>query len=203
MAILIPILPFAVIGELPGQAWLEAQSPDGLMFGATGALLLCGDAFLPIPSSIIGGLLGMQLGFGSGFVWTFVGLTTGNLIAYAVGRLTPQKWSEELGDIPASSAVFLSRPVPVFAEALAFAAGATRMPLRDFVFACLAGNSVYAAVMAGSGSTLVPESMVGAGLILPMAVPVIAWAAWRRFAWGASARNSDAAVTSSGRDLGE
>jgi uncharacterized membrane protein YdjX (TVP38/TMEM64 family) len=180
VAVLIPIVPFAVIGELPGETWLEAKSGDALLFGATGALLLCGDVLLPIPSSIIGGMLGMQLGFVAGLLWTFLGLTVGSVVAYLLGRLIPEKWSGELEQAPAVSAVFLSRPVPVFAEAMAFAAGATRMGFTAFLASCAMGNFIYAAVMAGSGSTLVPTAMVGPGLFLPMAVPVVTWWLWRR-----------------------
>jgi hypothetical protein len=39
-AVLVPLLPFAVIGELPGERWLQTAEDDALRFGATGAGLL-------------------------------------------------------------------------------------------------------------------------------------------------------------------
>jgi hypothetical protein len=46
---LVPLVPFAVLGELPGERWLSAQGGDALRFGATGAALLALDVLLPIP----------------------------------------------------------------------------------------------------------------------------------------------------------
>ena len=33
VALLIPVLPFAVIGELPGERWLSARDGDAFLFG--------------------------------------------------------------------------------------------------------------------------------------------------------------------------
>ena len=52
LAILIPIVPFALIGELPGERWLSATDEDALLFAITGGGLLAADVLLPIPSSI-------------------------------------------------------------------------------------------------------------------------------------------------------
>ena len=73
LAALVPLVPFAVVGELPGERWLVASSGDALRFGATGALLLAADVLLPIPSSVIGALLGGRLGFAGGFAFGFLG----------------------------------------------------------------------------------------------------------------------------------
>ena len=37
-AILIPVVPFIVIGELPGEKWLSAVGDNNLLFGITGAV---------------------------------------------------------------------------------------------------------------------------------------------------------------------
>ena len=41
--LVIPILPFAVIGELSGEQWLSRTDDNGLLFGLTGGALLAGD----------------------------------------------------------------------------------------------------------------------------------------------------------------
>ncbi len=179
-ALLVPIVPFVVIGELPGERWLQARDDDSLKFGLTGAGLLCLDVLLPIPSSIIGSLLGGRLGLGAGFAFAFVGLCIGNLVGYGLGRLLPARWATELPQAPALSVVFLSRPVPVLAEAAAIAAGAERAPVAPFMLAAALGNAFYAGAMAANGAALMPEGLAGPGLALPMAVPVVAWLLWRR-----------------------
>ncbi|MDV3243344.1 MAG: hypothetical protein LOY00_16495, partial [Methylocaldum sp.] len=55
-ALAIPIIPFLVIGELPGERWPSATADNALRFGFLGGVLLAGDALLPIPSSVIGTL---------------------------------------------------------------------------------------------------------------------------------------------------
>jgi hypothetical protein len=53
------------------------------------------------------------------------------------------------------------------------------MRWSPFVAASVAANGVLAGVLAGNGAALLPDAMVGPGLILPMALPVIAWLAWQ------------------------
>lgn len=182
-AVLVPIVPFAIIGELPGQRWLEAQGDDALSIGAAGAALLAMDVLLPVPSSILGALLGGRLGFVLGALWAGLGLMAGSALGYAVGRLWPARFADGMRELteqaPALFVIALSRPVPVLAEAISIAAGVTRVPPPRFALASLIGNAAYAAAMAGNGAMLLPEGLAGPGLVLPMLVPVVAWAIWR------------------------
>lgn len=180
IVLLIPIVPFALIGELPGERWLMANDENALLFGLTGTALLTLDVLLPIPSSILGTLMAARLGFGAGFFCVWTGLMLGNLIGYTTGRLLLYRLATQLPETPTQFALFLSRPVPVFAEAVTFAAGAGKMKISDFCIVCAAGNAIYAVVLAGNGAHFIPEAMVGPGLILPMSLPVITWWLWRR-----------------------
>ncbi|MGD8861862.1 MAG: hypothetical protein PVI30_17765 [Myxococcales bacterium] len=179
VAVLVPIVPFAIIGELPGERWLQASGDSALRFGLTGAALLSIDVLLPIPSSIVGSLLGGRLGFAAGFAWGFAGLCLGNLIGYGLGRLLPERFTTDLPEAPALSVIFLSRPVPVLAEAAALAAGAERTPLLHFLTAAALGNACYAGAMAANGAALMPGGLAGPGIVLPMLVPVGGWLVWR------------------------
>jgi len=200
VAALVPLVPFALIGELPGERWLHAAGASALTFGAAGAGLLALDVLLPIPSSVIGALLGGRLGFGAGFACAFVGLCVGHAVGYGLGRLVPPKWAApgseregdpavrpprrtgQLEDAPTLVVVFLSRPVPVLAEAVAITAGATRMRSSHFLASAALGNAVYAGALAANGAALMPRGLAGPGLILPMSLPVIAYALWRALA---------------------
>lgn len=180
LAAALPLVPFLLIGELPGERWLAAAGEQGVWFGASGAALLALDVLLPIPSSILGAMLGGRLGFAVGFVWAFTGLCVGQLLGYGLGRLLPNRWASELPAAPSVALVFLSRPVPVLAEAVAVASGVERVPLPRFLAAGAAGNALYAAAMAGNGAALLPEGLAGPGLIGPMLLPVVAYWVWYR-----------------------
>lgn len=180
LAAALPLVPFLLIGELPGERWLAAAGEQSVWFGASGAALLALDVLLPIPSSILGAMLGGRLGFAVGFAWAFTGLCVGQLLGYGLGRLLPNRWASELPAAPSVALVFLSRPVPVLAEAVAVASGVERVPLPRFLAAGAAGNALYAAAMAGNGAALLPEGLAGPGLIGPMLLPVVAYWAWYR-----------------------
>jgi uncharacterized membrane protein YdjX (TVP38/TMEM64 family) len=181
LAILIPIIPFLFIGELPGERWLSATDENAFLFGVAGMGLLASDVLLPIPSSIIGTMLGARVGFLSGWIWCWSGLVLGNGIGYLTGRLLLSRFAPDLPRIPTLWLLFISRPVPVLAEAMTFTAGAERMPLANFLLVSIAGNGIYSLALAGNGAALLPEALAGPGLILPMLLPLIAWLLWRWF----------------------
>jgi len=179
VALLVPIVPFAIIGELPGEQWLSARDDDALVFAVTGSAILLLDIALPLPSSIVGTLLGARLGFWTGFVATWLGLTAGHCLGYWLARLALQRVDAALSEVPTLLVVFLSRPVPILAEATALAAGAAAIPFSHFFVACAAGNVIYAGVLAGNGAALLPDALLGPGLFIPMLLPAIAWLIWQ------------------------
>jgi len=179
IALVIPVIPFLAIGELPGERWLSNTDDNASMFALTGAGLLAIDVLLPIPSSIIGTMLAARLGFFPGWLWAFLGMTIGNLVGYGAGRLLLARFGTRMPTAPTLVALFITRPVPVLAEAMAFTAGAERVPMLPFMMVCAAGNAVYASVLALDGAALLQEDITGPGLVLPMVLPVAAWLLWR------------------------
>lgn len=186
ITLLIPIIPFAIVGELPGEQWLSATDNNALLFGLTGSVLLAADVLLPIPSSIVGTLLGARLGFIPGWACAWLGLAIGNLAGYVTGRIFLARLAPNLPQTPTTLVLFVSRPVPVLAEAVTFAAGAGQMPLRPFFGISAAGSGLYALALAGNGAALLPDALLGPGLVIPMALPVGGWLVWR---WLARRRN--------------
>jgi uncharacterized membrane protein YdjX (TVP38/TMEM64 family) len=178
-ALCIPLAPFFIIGELPGERWLSATDDAAGVFALAGAGLLAVDALLPVPSSIVGTMLGARLGFLPGFAAAFVGIMSGQVAAYAVSRRALRRRPQALPTAPTLAVLFLSRPVPVLAEAVAIAAGAARMSWAQFLLACGAGNLVYALALALNGAALIPGEPLGPGLVLPMLLPAAAWLVWR------------------------
>ena len=179
LALLIPIIPFVIIGELPGQRWLSATDENAFLFGITGMGLLALDVLLPIPSSIIGTMLGARLGFLPGLLGCWCGLVLGNGIGYLTGRLLLARFAPKIQHTPTPWLLFITRPVPVLAEALTFTAGAEKMKLSTFLQVSVIGNGVYSLALAGNGAALLPDALAGPGLVLPMLLPVGAWLIWR------------------------
>lgn len=179
-ALCVPLLPFIVVGELPGERWLSMNDGHAWQFAAVGAALLAADVVLPLPSSLVGTMLGARLGLAAGFAAAFAGLMAGQLAAFALARRVGAGRSAELPQAPALAVLFLSRPVPVLAEAVVIAAGAARLDWPRFLLGCTAGNAVYAAALALNGSQLVPGAPIGPGLLLPMLLPPAAWLVWRK-----------------------
>lgn len=179
MALLMPIVPFVVIGELPGERWLSATDASELLFALTGGGLLVLDVVLPVPSSIVITLLGSRLGFFEGWLSAWLGLTAGNLLGYGIGRLWPHKMAPEVPEQPTLIVLILSRPVPILAEAMAIAAGAARTHLLHMVTACAAGNAIYTGILAANGAALLADDLTGPGIFLPLLVPVVGWSIWR------------------------
>jgi uncharacterized membrane protein YdjX (TVP38/TMEM64 family) len=180
VAIAIPIVPFLVVGELPGERWLSRADDNALLFAITGSGLLTLDIALPVPSSLVGTALGARLGFWAGSLCCWLGLTAGNLLGYGFGHLYPRRLAASLPPEPMGALVFLSRPVPVIAEAVALTAGATRMPLTSFALSCALGNGIYALALCANASFWLAAGWRGPALIFPMLLPVLAWFAWRR-----------------------
>jgi membrane protein YqaA with SNARE-associated domain len=175
----VPIVPFVAIGELPGDRWLSGTDHNAFTFALLGSGLLVADVLLPVPSSVLGALLGARLGFALGFAATFAGLVLGHVLGYGVGRLALTRVGAELPVSPTLLAVFASRPVPVLAEAMTLTAGAARTPFLPFVGAVLAGDALYAAALAAIGAEWLPRTFVGIGLAVSVALPAVAWLAWR------------------------
>ena len=179
LALLVPIVPFAIIGELPGEEWLSANDDDALMFAITGSAILLIDIGMPVPSSIIGSLLGARLGFWAGFAASWIGLTAGHCLGFVLARFALKRIDAAFSEAPTLLVVFISRPVPVLAEAAAITAGAGAISFVPFFAACAAGNVLYAGVLAANGAALLPGSLFGPGLFIPMLLPVVAWLIWQ------------------------
>lgn len=177
--LIVPILPWLIVGELPGDQWLSTTDDNALLFGLTGAAVLASDVLLPVPSSIVGTLLGSRLGFWPGWAWGWVGLSAGSAVGYGLGRAALARLAEGLPQTPTLLVLVMTRPVPLLAEAVTFAAGAGRMRLVPFLLASGISNAVYTGALAANGAALLPTGAVGLGLVLPLSLPAVAWLVWK------------------------
>jgi uncharacterized membrane protein YdjX (TVP38/TMEM64 family) len=175
ISMLIVLLPFIVIGELPGERWLSRTDDNALLFSLTGSALLVLDIALPVPSSLVITAMGARLGFLPATLWGWLGLMLGNMLGYALGHLYPRRFTTHLPLAPTAAVLFLSRPVPVLAELGTMTAGATRVPLLPFLVSCGLGNAIFVAVLSANAALVLPGDWTGPGLVFPMLLPALAW----------------------------
>jgi uncharacterized membrane protein YdjX (TVP38/TMEM64 family) len=144
-----------------------ALAGGGVWPGILGVSLLIADAVLPVPSSLVmislGALYGAVLGGGLAFAGRFgmavAGLALGRagapLVAKLIGR-SREAHADDLVRRWGAFSIIVSRPVPLLAEAVVFAAGAARLPWRVALPAALVGSLpeaiVYGAVGAAATS---------------------------------------------------
>jgi len=143
---------------------LLQDSTGGLPVAVAVVLLLASDLFIPVPSSFVATASGLLLGLVPGIAATWVGLQSGALAGYAVGRLARRRVAARiLGEAELQRAtgayarwgglsLIAARAVPVLAEGSVVIAGVARMPLLRF--SCLVGTSnvAIAAIYAGVGA---------------------------------------------------
>jgi uncharacterized membrane protein YdjX (TVP38/TMEM64 family) len=178
LALLVPIAPFVVLGELPGKEWVENAAVGAV--GPVGALVLASDVFLPIPSTIVGSYLGYQLGIWMGFLWGWLGLCVGNFIGWAFGRTSLSWLGTHFEAAPSSLLLLATRPLPILAEATLIAVGAAGVPLRKVVLPILLGNAVFAFGLSVSGAALSGPGLSVEWLAIPLGLPLVGLLVARR-----------------------
>lgn len=161
--VLVPFLLFEESVARLSETLLQG-SAGRLSVGAAVVLLLASDLFLPVPSSLVATASGLLLGLVPGMAATWVGMQSGALAGYGVGRLAGRRFAARtVGEAELRRAtraharwggLFLiaSRAVPVLAEGSVVIAGVASMPLLRF-FVCVGlSNLAIAAVYAGVGA---------------------------------------------------
>jgi uncharacterized membrane protein YdjX (TVP38/TMEM64 family) len=161
-----------------------APAVAGLVVG-----LLALDTVLPVPSSVLATIAGRRFGFVGGAAAICAGLCLGNALGYLLGRLAGAPLVERVvgGDQlarararvttrPGTTALLVSRPVPVLSEAAVVLAGAARAPVARMALVCGPANVGLAAVYAGLGSGAHGVWTVPLGVAGAVGVPALALA---------------------------
>ncbi len=189
--LLVPVLPWVVLGPMlePWAAGMLAGDGGAAlarpMAGAVGVGLLAADSFLPVPSTLVMGVLGLLLGTVVGGVAASFGVFLSGTLAYLVcrhwGAGMARRLAGEQGLARVEAAlrrygplvIAATRSVPVVQEATSCLAGAVRMPARGYFAAlavgCVPTGFAYAAI----GASALQSRSWAVGLSL--AVPVVTW----------------------------
>jgi uncharacterized membrane protein YdjX (TVP38/TMEM64 family) len=166
----------------PLSAFDAARLPAALIgFG-----LLIADVALPVPSSVVMTAHGALFGVLLGAVLSLAGSVAATLTAFGVGRvggrslqrLVPadeRERADEFLEARGAFAIVISRPLPILAETVAIAAGASSMTWRAALAAAIAGSLPIALLYALAGA--VAASFGSTALVFGV-VALVAAAAW-------------------------
>lgn len=188
------VIPFLIFGRATEEfvAHYFGAARGLLAYGAAAALLLAGDAVLPVPSSLVGTLAGARMGFGPGALANGLGLALGATLGLAIGRgarfalpglLPPgfEIWLRRRAVV----ALLVCRPVPVLAEASLIVAGAAAPGFRSVLLwlvpAQFALGAAYAAAGALERSSPLPGVALAVGTVgIPLVFALAAFLLARR-----------------------
>jgi uncharacterized membrane protein YdjX (TVP38/TMEM64 family) len=170
------------------EAWTEAwmKSPQSTPAAALAVVaLLSTDIFLPIPSSVVSTLAGWKLGVAGGTLASFVGLTLGAAIGFALAKRWGRPFAarftraDELERTQRIAAQFgpavlvLTRAVPVLAEASVLLMGIHNLPWRRFLPPVLLSNLGIALAYSAFGRVAQQHGWLPLALGVAIALPVL------------------------------
>jgi len=184
----VPVVPFVLGGdalEPRVQLWLRQESSPTVL--AAGVVVLLGsDILLPIPSSAVSTLAGSVLGFWLGTAASWLGMTAGSLLGFAVARSLGRKallwlsrpeavervqgWAQRYGRL----VLGVARPVPVLAEASVLLLGTAGLSWSRLWAPLLLSNLGIAAVYSALGNWVRLPVPLSAAIALPMAASLLA-----------------------------
>lgn len=145
LLLLVPIVPFVIWGEQL-EPWIETtiRDLDGWFLVGASLLAMVVDIFLPVPSSMIGTMLGTRFPWLATVAVIWSGLTMGACLGFVLARsfgaalvlrMSSGEELQRLQDLAAKHgprALVLTRGLPVLAEATVLMFGAAKLPWRRF-----------------------------------------------------------------------
>lgn len=180
---------FGWTNEQVVTAWLKSIR-DGKSGSELAALvvfgLLCGDLFLPVPSSIVMTLSGYLLGFPGGAGTAFAGSMCSAMLGFWLCRLFGRRAFVRLAGSGDTSRVerfmtrygewgiVLSRSVPMLTEVVSCLSGLSGMSFVRFLVLSVAGTLPICLVYAWAGSTSGgAPSGIGWAVLLAFVIPAV------------------------------
>jgi uncharacterized membrane protein YdjX (TVP38/TMEM64 family) len=187
LVLMVPLLPFLVLGsqmDAWSRQWIE-RPPGPLLTASLVVGILALDIFLPVPSSFISTLAGMQLGVAGGTASSWLGLSLGAVVGFALARRwghpVARRWStphdlqrmETLSDRYGPLALILVRGVPLLAEASVLLVGMHRLSWRRFLPPVLVSNFALAVAYAAMGDVAQRHHWLPLAVGVSIALPVL------------------------------
>ena len=188
VALLVPVLPFLSFGgwlEERVTWWLDPPPAPAVIVLGTVAILST-DILLPVPSSVVSTVAGAQLGILAATAASWLGMTIGAAIGFALARVCGRPLAERFSSVDdlrrmdslathyGPWILVATRALPVLAEAAVLFLGATRLSWRQFLPAVILSNLGIAAVYSVLGHYARSQGELPLALAASIALPVLA-----------------------------
>lgn len=119
---------------------LENLVENKITYSLLSFLLLVGDVFLPVPSSIVLFMNGYVLGAFLGFLISIVSLLIGSLLAYYLAWFTAKSFNSnetEKAQVLIQKygyfILIISRGIPILSESICFVCAYNKMPIKKYL----------------------------------------------------------------------
>lgn len=162
--LILPLIFFETSFVKYGEMALKWAGENSLYVSIVVISALTLDVFLPVPNGLTNTLAGISLGWAKASFVVWLGLNTGAILGYFVGRFAARPIAKKLiGDKDLAQAeesaknidilgLILARPVPAFAELSTLAAGMIKMPFKKFFYVIVITNIGVAIIFSGLGA---------------------------------------------------
>lgn len=190
--LLVPVIPFLVLGEPFEKGvseWLESDRAEQIQMLLVPAIL-ASDIFLPIPSSAVMTYAGGVMPFWTAVLASWVGLSAGAGFGFGLAKLLGKPFAarfaepedlariETVGARFGPTALLLTRPLPILAEACVLLMGTTDLSWRRFAVPVLSANLGLAVFYVACGAGIDDQRLlivvaIGSGtlpLLLALAI---------------------------------
>jgi uncharacterized membrane protein YdjX (TVP38/TMEM64 family) len=184
----IPVLPFLLFGgriETLIASWLSPPPSPSAVFWVV-VLVLSTDIFLPVPSSLVSTLAGVELAVPLATLASWLGLTAGATLGFFVARrfgrplairlAGPEEMvrMDNLCERLGPRVLVLFRALPVLAEASVLLMGSTKLSWRRFFVPVALANLGIAGAYAVLGRIGQTEQITLYVLVASIALPLLA-----------------------------
>ena len=185
LVLLVLIVPFLLLGdsfEAQVQEWVQQEWSTRTRFWMI-VLILSLDILLPIPSSGVSTYAGGKLGFLSGTLASWLGMSLGAVLGFALARWLGRPFALRFGgrDVSAiegaqlqfgPAVLVFTRALPILAEACVLLMGVLKLPWRNFLPAVLLSNLVISMAYAAFGAYFVERDSLAVAVIASVLLPL-------------------------------
>jgi membrane protein DedA with SNARE-associated domain len=188
VVLLLPIVPFVLWGDQL-EPWFEGkiqQEAPLSTIAAVGIGALVADILLPVPSSVVGTVIGIKAPWIIAVAIIWIGQTLGAIVGYFLARVLGRPLlnrfcsADDLSRLEwlaahhGSKTLLLTRALPVLAEASILLFGMLRYPLRRFLIVVGFANLLLAVVYATLGHFGQKNHAQLFAIIASIVIPLIA-----------------------------
>ena len=191
--LILPLIFFETSFVKYGEMALKWAGENSLYVSLVVISALTLDVFLPVPNGLTNTLAGISLGWAKASFVVWLGLNTGAILGYFVGRFAARPIAKKLiGDKDLAQAeesaknidilgLILARPVPAFAELSTLAAGMINMPFKKFFYVIVITNIGVAIIFSGLGAAALSNESSTIAFFGVAILPAILYTLYKKY----------------------